>query len=174
MFYWLFLPLYNVLNPKHCLTQVLLIVPPPIQCCEPITLFEASFTYCSSPYTTSQTHNIAWRKFYLFFFPHYNVANPWHCLTQVFLILLPPIQCCEPITFLDASFTYYFYPYTMLPTLKIAWCKFYLLFVNIVKRGKGREAQYRLDSSFPNNCCQWLSEKSVIFWVRYFTVAQHF
>ena len=33
------------------------------------------------------------------------------------------------------------YPYTMLQTDNIAWCKFCSLFLNIVKRGKGRETQ---------------------------------
>ena len=33
------------------------------------------------------------------------------------------------------------FPYTMLETHSIAWHKFYLLFLNIVKRGKGRETQ---------------------------------
>ena len=128
----------------------------PIQCCEPITLLDASFTYCSSTYTMLQTHNVSWRKFYLLFLPLYNIANPQYCLTQVLLIVPPPMQCCEPITFLDASFTYCFSPYTMLRTHNIAWCKFYLLFLNIVKRGKGRETQNRLGSSFSHTFCHWL------------------
>ena len=85
----------------------------------------------------------------------------------------PPIQCCKPITLLDASFTYCSSPYTMLRTHNIAWGKFYLFFINTVKRGKGRETQNRLDRTFTHNCCQWLSEESVKFWVRYFTVS-HF
>ena len=130
--------------------------PPPIQCCEPITLPEASYAYCSSPTTILRTHNIVWCKFYLSFLPLYNVANPKHCLTQVLLIVPPRLQCCKPKTLLDASFTYCFFPYTMLWTHNIAWIKFYWLFLNIVQREKRTETQNRLDSSFSDNFCDWL------------------
>ena len=85
----------------------------------------------------------------------------------------PPIQIWKPITLLDASFTYFSSPCTILRTHNIPWGKFYWLFFNTVKRGKGRETQNRLDRTFTHNCCQWLSEESVKFWVRYFTVS-HF
>ena len=117
----------------------------PIQCCEPITLFDASFTYCSSTYTMLQTHNISWRKFYLLLLPLYNIANPQYCLTQV-LLIVPPVQCCEPITFLDASFTYCSSPYTMLRTHNIAWCKFYL---TLLRGGKGEKHKIVYIAVFP-------------------------
>ena len=44
----------------------------------------------------------------------------------------------------------------MLQNHNIAWRKFYLLFLNIVKRGKGRETQDYLNSSFSHNFCRWL------------------
>ena len=100
-----------------------------IQCCKPITLPDASFTYYSSPYTMLRTQNIGWRKFYLLFLPLYNVANPQHCLTQVLLIVPPPIHCCESIIFVDGSFTYCYYPIQCLRTHSIAWRKFYFLFL---------------------------------------------
>ena len=127
--------------------------------------------YCFSPYTMLRTHNIAWMKFYLLFPKLNNDANPKLYLTQVLLFVPRPIQCCKSITLLDASFTYRYSPYTIFRTYNIAWDNFYLLFFNIFKRGKGREKQNRLASTFPHNCCQWLSEKSVKCWVRYFTVS---
>ena len=144
---------------------------PSIQISKPITMLHASFTYFSSSYTMLRTHNIAWMKFYLLFPKLNNDANPKLYLTQVLLFVPRPIQCCKSITLLDASFTYRYSPYTIFRTYNIAWDNFYLLFFNIFKRGKGREKQNRLASTFPHNCCQWLSEKSVKCWVRYFTVS---
>ena len=45
-------------KPITLLAQVLLIVPPPIQCFKPITLLGASLTYFPSTYAVMQTHNI--------------------------------------------------------------------------------------------------------------------
>ena len=141
-----------------------------IQISKPITMLHASFTYFSSSYTMLRTHNIAWMKFYLLFPKLNNDANPKHCLTQVLLFLPSPIQCCKSITLLDASFTCGYSPYTIFRTHNIPWGNFYLLLFNIVNREKWRETQKCLVSTFPQNCCQWLSEKSLKCCVRYFTV----
>ena len=61
----------------------------------------------------------------------------------------------------------------MLRTDNIAWRKFCSLFVNIVKKGKGRDTQNCPNTGFSHNFCHWLSEKSSKFWVWYFSVA-HF
>ena len=47
-------------------------------------------------------------------------------------------------------------PYTMLRTHNIAWRKLRSLFLNIVKRGKGRETQKCPNCSFSHNFCHWL------------------
>ena len=47
-------------------------------------------------------------------------------------------------------------PYTMLRTDNIAWRKFCSLFLNIIRRWKGRETQNRPNSSFAHNFCHWL------------------
>ena len=61
----------------------------------------------------------------------------------------------------------------MLQTNKNAWRKFCSLFLNLVKRGEGRETQNCPNNSFSHNFCHWLSEKSAKFYVCYITVA-HF
>ena len=63
--------------------------------------------------------------------------------------------------------------YKMLQTHNIAWRKLRPLFLNIVKRGKGRQTQNCPNSSCSHNFCHWLSEKSAKFEVRYFKVS-HF
>ena len=44
-------------------------------------------------------------------------------------------------------------PYTSLRTDNVAWQKFCSLFLNIAKRGKGRETQNCPNSSFSHNFC---------------------
>ena len=50
-------------------------------------------------------------------------------------------------------------PYTMLPTYNIAWRKFWTLFLNIFKKGKGAETRDCPISSFSHNFFHWFSEK---------------
>ena len=52
-------------------------------------------------------------------------------------------------------------PYIMLQTDNIAWCKFCSLFLNIVKRGKGKETQNCQNSRFFLNFCHWMYLSSI-------------
>ena len=51
-------------------------------------------------------------------------------------------------------------PYIMLRTHNTAWRKLHSLFLNIVKRGKGRETKNCPNSSFSHNFCHWLYAKN--------------
>ena len=62
-------------------------------------------------------------------------------------------------------------PYTILQTHNIPGRKLCSLFLNIVKRGKGRETQNSPNSSFSHDFCHWFSEKYAKFGVWYFRVA---
>ena len=64
-------------------------------------------------------------------------------------------------------------PYRMLLTHNIAWRKLRSLLLNIAKRRKAWETQNCPNSSFSDNFCHWLSEKSVKCAVQYFKVV-HF